>query len=389
MKILAKQRLKAYSDDYSYDPIDEAISSYVSSEVLSSSLSRYLKQAIEKYPNKRPMTLYRGLNFLNKEHYNNFLSSISSGKITLESFSSWSTDKRIAEGFAKSRKFNLDLGFVSKDNPYWKAYQISEKKKDPLVGYRGIVLITHIPAYTGLDMTEAGYESESEVVLPKGTYRIQYYDVLSYSDKYKNQNPNDILIKLIKIGNNEQIKAVFEFLSANGCTPSDLSDYVKHYLFIKTVDLSKVKPFTSIETRTYSKAFYGAAEKKRVIYGEAFSDLPNAASLLERYTSTDYSKFKILFKSSLKKLLNQIEDLSNKYPDYPIVINKTTLRLAEDFGISKDAYNMMNSYYRPRYDEIQDKGRQVNQIKNYREKQQFIEKYMDELSIFIESILSN
>ena len=66
MQILAKQRLKAYSDEY-LSPIDQAIKDYVSSEMLAYKLHEYIDEAIKKYPNRRSMTLYRGLNFLNKE----------------------------------------------------------------------------------------------------------------------------------------------------------------------------------------------------------------------------------------------------------------------------------------------------------------------------------
>lgn len=390
MKILAKHRLKAYSDEY-LSPIDQAIKDYVSSEMFAYKLHEYIDEAIEKYPNRRSMTLYRGLNFLNKEHYDSFIKTISNGKITLNSFSSWTTSKRVAEGFANTRKFTLDLGFVSKDDPYWKAYEEATKKKDPLVGYRGVVLITHIPANVGLDMTEAGYGSEEEVVLPKGTYNIKYYDVLSYSDKYKNKDPNEILTKLIKIGNTNQIKAVFEFLQANGLKPTDLSTYVRHYLFTKTISFLEIAPYVSIKRKHYDKEVYFGVVHKDVIYGSAISGNAKyeVISLLDWFTDSDYSKLKILFKSSLKKMLEQIEDLSEKYPEYPIIINNTTLKLANEFNISQAAYDLMRQYYKPNYEKLQDKGRQVNQIKDYRERKEFLNNYMDELTVFLKTVLSN
>lgn len=391
MKILAKQRLEAYSDDEYMANVDKAIKDYVSSEMLGLSLSRYLDEAIERYPNKKPMTLYRGLNFLDKEHYDSFIKTISNGKITLNSFSSWTTSKRVAEGFASTRKFDLSLGFVTKDDPYWKAYNEAKKKKDPFVGYRGVVLITHIPANIGLDMTEAGYGSEDEVVLPKGTYSIKYYDVASYSDKYKNKNPNDILIKLIRIGNDNQIKGVFEFLEANGLKPNDVSDYVKHYIFTKIMGSLEIEPFATISQRDYDKEIYFGMVHKKVIYGSAIHGKygHSVANLLKWLTSSDYSKLKILFKSSLKKMLDQVKELSKQYPEYPIIIDKTTLKLANEFGISQAAYDLMREYYKPNYEKLQDKGRQVNQIKDYRERKEFLNNYIDELAVFIKTVLSN
>lgn len=389
MKILAKNRLKAYYDDEdeSGSLVDIAIKKYVHSEMLGTDLSIYIDDAISSYPNKKPMTLYRGLNFLDKESYDKFMKEISNGKLTSFGISSWTTNKSIAEGFARSRKFNLGP-LVDKDDPYWKAYQKSSRAHERLVGYKGVVLITHIPAYAGLDMSEAGYPAEAEVVLPKGTYKVQSYDVVSYADKYKDQQANDILFKLIRLGNTNEIKAVFEYLSANGLKPNQLSNYIRHYIFTETVDLSKIKPYASVTARSHETHFYFGVEDKEIVYGSISGLNPSIVKLLNWYTDQDLAKLKVVFRSALVKMLNALEDLADKYPDYPIKINLSVLELANKLDISHSAYALLKEYYKNRYDAIQQEMRNANKIKNAREKQEFIQKHADELIILLKCLVS-
>lgn len=385
MQILAKQRLKAYSDEY-LSPIDQAIKDYVSSEMFAYKLREYIDEAIEKYPNRRSMTLYRGLNFLDKESYDKFMKEISNGKLISFGISSWTTNKKVAEGFARSRKFNLGP-LIDINDPFWKAYQKSSKARERLVGYKGVVLITHIPAHTGLDMSEAGYTAEAEIVLPKGTYKIQSYDVVSYTDKYKNQTANDILFKLIRLGDTTEIRLVFEYLSANGLKPDQLSNYIRHYLFMENVDLSKIKPYTSIKDKSYSTHFQFNAEDVEIVYGAIYGINTSVLKLINWYTDQDLAKLKIVFKSALSKMLNDLEDLADKHPNYPININSSVLELANKLDISHSAYALLREYYKTKYDSIQQKMRNANKIKDAYKKQKFIEKHADELSILLQCLV--
>ena len=91
----------------------------------------------------------------------------------------------IAQNFAYTQKISnlMSVGSIDLNHPYWKAYK--KQKYDRVIGYRGVVLYAEIPAHAALDMSQAGYTAEAEIVLPPGDYQVKYYDYLTYDDKYK------------------------------------------------------------------------------------------------------------------------------------------------------------------------------------------------------------
>lgn len=381
MKILAQKRIVAY-DEYKSD-VDKAIQNYVSSEWFSVNLDSVLDEAISMYSNTRPCTIYRGLNFLTKQDYDNFVRSIKNGRLTINTLSSWTTKKSVAESFARSRKMNLGV-FYDKNDPYWAAR--ASQAHDRMIGYRGVVLYTKIPAGIGLDMDRAGYSSEAEIVLPAGTYTVKYYDYLTYADKYKGQSVDDILFKLLNRA--KEFDHILLYFKDKGLRPSDLSDYIRHQIFLKEIKLNEINPFTKI---TNSSVFLDSALP--VDYTSIYCTVtkcPNV-DVLDWYTQTDLLKLSIQFKSSLSKMIVEARHLSDEYPEYPIRIRDEVLALARRLDPDKyaECIKLLRRHYKPRYDAVSDRAYSINKIKDSKARKDAIEKYKNDIELILKQLTSD
>lgn len=383
MKIYSKVRLKAFQffdeddEEFRYlNEVDKAIKKYVASEIYAVDLEAILPEAIQHYPNKRSVTLYRGLNFLDKESYDKFIRTISSGRITINRLSSWTTNKSIAESFAKSRKFNLEFAIFDKDDPYFKAKNKAQKSGERLIGYKGVVLITRIPPNTGLDITEAGYGSEAEIVLPQGTYPVKYYDYVSYEELYNGQKADDIMTRIIRKGNEQELESVFSWLQKKGVQPDDLSDYVRHYLFMKYFPNNKFKPFVKVEAKDYNMRTKQYENMYIFASISAYCD----PDMFKWFTQQDFAKARVQITSALKKVAQEVKQVARDYPDYPITFRDTTQKMAQALGLSSLIADTRRSFFKSRYDNINKNIYDLNKSGySSKEKNEMINKYMDDL----------
>lgn len=383
MKIYSKVRLKAFQffdeddEDFRYlSDVDKAIKKYVASEIYAVELESILPEAIQYYPNKKPVTLYRGLNFLDKKSYNKFIKSISNGRLTTHSLSSWTTSKSVAEGFAKTRKFNLEFMIFDKNDPYFKAKNKADKYGERVVGYKGVVLITKIPSNVGLDMSEAGYSAEAEIILPAGTYPIKYYDYVSYEEKYNGQKADDIMTKIIRKGNNEELESVFYWLQKKGIQPEDLSDYVRHQLFIKYFPSNQFAPFVQISEEDYNMR----TRKYDRVYIFASISKSCDPKMLKWFTERDYTKAKIQITLAINKMIKEAKQLSKQNPDYPITYSEGVQEIAHAFGLSSLLADVRRGFFKSRYDNINDQIYQLNKSDySTKKKNQMINKYIEDL----------
>lgn len=383
MKIYSKIRLKAFQffdeddEDFRYlSDVDKAIKKYVASEIYAVDLESILPEAIQYYPNKHSVTLYRGLNFLDKESYDKFIRTISNGRMTINKLSSWTTNKSIAESFAKSRKFNLEFAIFDKNDPYFKAKNKATKLGERLIGYKGVVLVTRILPNTGLDMTEAGYGSEAEVVLPRGTYPIKYYDYMSYEELYNGQKADDIMTKIIRKGNEQELESVFSWLQKKGVQPDDLSDYVRHYLFTQYFPNNQFKPFVKVEAEDYNPRTKQYENMYIFASISAYCD----PDMFKWFTQQDFTKARVQITSALKKVVQEVKQVARNYPDYPITFKDTTQEMANALGLSSMIADTRRSFFKSRYDNINKNIYNLNKSGySSKEKNEMINKYMEDL----------
>lgn len=142
-------------------------------------LSKYTLENLDKYPSESVLnelleeypfdggTLYRGLNFANKEQWEEFKQQTDNlTKLETGSISSWATDKRETFAFAVTRPtYFLDRELMQ-------AESTKNKNIDYMIGHVGVILKTNVGAGVGIDVRKSPHSKESEVILKPGTYKI-------------------------------------------------------------------------------------------------------------------------------------------------------------------------------------------------------------------------
>lgn len=225
MKILSKYRLLAISKQKA----TQVIKKYVFDAKRTYDIERNFDEILKYFSNNNREVIYRGLNFYTEEAYNDFIKSIRSGVYKEQVLTSWTTSKTTAESYAKSRHFYLES--FTPDMADALDLALTLQTKYDVAGFRGVVLVTTIEPNTGIDVRKID-SGEGEIILPRGNYRIKWYDVLSYNDKYKDKTADTILNELDK----KNFDDVFTWLRAKGVKPSDLSKDTRHKLFLYAVE---------------------------------------------------------------------------------------------------------------------------------------------------------
>lgn len=201
----------------------------------------YKGQIEDEYPHlsrKYPFSggrLYRGLNFRTPQQYLNFRRSIRGGSINSTGITSWSPDLSTAKSFAVSQQvysiMSLDLN----------SYDPNER----VSGFIGIILVIEGRPGVGIDVRKSEYASESEVILPPGSYRIvdiivekKWKHIISKLDI--NQEVIDIL-NTNRFVDDKLMRQLFRYKGG------DLYDDVKKRIVSNAVDSFIKKNYISIE----------------------------------------------------------------------------------------------------------------------------------------------
>ncbi len=173
------------------NPIDKAIAMYTIDPVYKYMVDDVITSAIKRYPNKQSVTIYRGLNFSTKQQYTDFIGSITDGKLTTTVSTSWSPSQSQAKVFAKTKPSFME--FMSANN--WADISAQSKSKERIVGYRGVVLSTTIPANSALDMTTTEYAVENEIIVPPGEYSVSISELKTFKDTVADDSDINTTIK--------------------------------------------------------------------------------------------------------------------------------------------------------------------------------------------------
>ena len=174
---------------------------------------------------------------------------------------------------------------------------------------------------------------------------------------------------------------ILHYLEDRNIQPNDLSDYIRHQIYLKSQD----KPANHIVK--ISQSDFGLSDDaENVIYANAFGG-PDL-SILKWFTSTDQQKAKLLFRSNLTKMLNEIEQLQKKYPDYPIVFGEQCLNKAKlvDLNSYNKCIKLLRMQYKDKYDALNNSISDINKIQDNAAKQAAISKYKDEINALIQKI---
>ena len=130
----------------------------------------------KRYPNKKPLKLYRGINFRTVEQYMNFMQSIEDNKgYKARGADSFSEDQRTVLDFALTQPtyfLNEEL-MVAEDE--------KRQNKERLSGYCGVIVEIEVPSNYVVDVSSSGFGIEDEAIVePSKVYPCKINLVESY-----------------------------------------------------------------------------------------------------------------------------------------------------------------------------------------------------------------
>lgn len=351
------------------DNVDKALQRYILNPEYIFEVENIGNEALKRYPNKRPTTLYRGLNFATKEEYIDFLNKIKNGRITLNKFSSWTENKKLAESFAKTRKVYLE--FISPNDPIIQMIKNKNKTGEKITGYRGIVISTKINANQAIDLKNFKFKAEDEMILPNGTYKIEYKEILSYNDEFKNKNPNDIILS---IKSEEEFKDISKWFFKQ-YDPKTLTDEAKHKIYLLLKKNKKI-------TYTLKKEYFNGSKTIYIYIGPLFKPED-----LNWFNNKDKEEIKKDLKQIIPKFL---KDLEREYlSEYK---NATTIEWNDNIqfwikysGYEKELINMLKNTLGKEYNNLTnyDNIKKINSMKN---KEDVINKHAQDLMRIFKSL---
>ena len=275
------------------DDLEKALTKYVLNPDYKYLVDSVIDDAIAEYGNTSSITIYRGLNFDTKEDYDKFMKLIKGGTLRTKGSTSWSPDKKQAKIFAITKPSYMEF----MDSARMAMISAQRKASERITGYRGIILKTKIAKGKGVDLRRFKNHAESEVLLPAGTYKITYEEVLSYKDTMKTSSPDAELAKLTRSSSADD-KKIMDYILKN-YKPDQLSDDSKHKIFqLTTPTLSKLGHQVKVQDPgdfTF--------EKHRVIY--AYMGQFNL-NMLPYYLDSDINKLKSAFHREYSKLIKEV-----------------------------------------------------------------------------------
>lgn len=282
-------------------PVERALQKYILDCRYMSMVADIFDQALDSYPNSSPVTIYRGINFADKEQYEEFINSIKNNTITLKKCTSWSTQYRVAEEFAMTRKTHTEvMDFMASV-----LIKEQEDSHENITGYRGLVISTRIPAHHGIDIAKFSDQGEAEIILPAGQYKISYKEILTYQDMFPDREVNNIINHL----NKDNLNKLFKWILHNEISPDQLTPESRKKVYNLTLNPNKLD--YSIKVVNKSKLSPGSL--KVMIY-----PLPELSINVLDWWSVDKAE---QYKAKLKKLLLKLfkDLLKIKDTDHQIV----------------------------------------------------------------------
>lgn len=275
------------------DELEKALTKYVLNPDYKYLVNSVIDDAIAEYGNTSSITIYRGLNFDTKEDYDKFMKLIKGGTLRTKGSTSWSPDKKQAKIFAITKPSYMEF----MDSARMAMISAQRKASERITGYRGIILKTRIAKGKGVDLRRLKNHAESEVLLPAGTYKVTYEEVLSYKDTMKTSSPDAELAKLTRSSSADD-KKIMDYILKN-YKPDQLSDDSKHKIFQLTAPtLSKLGHQVKVQDPgdfTF--------EKHRVIY--AYMSQFNL-DMLPYYLDSDINKLRSALRREYSKLIKEV-----------------------------------------------------------------------------------
>mgnify|MGYP000104956242 CR=1 FL=1 len=390
----SKQKInERYTDYEQYSPLEGAIRKYIDSNMIFNLFS-YKDELLNLYGNDKPLTLYRGLNFNNKEDYENFLLSIKSGYYIEHNLSAWTTDERQAKQFSITKPSYME--FMTPEN--WGEISKQYKNKERITGFIGIILKINIQPKQGIDLKD--FSSENEVILTKGKYKIlDVKKIFSFNDLLKEKENKlinffenldadeyELAIKWLLHNDNKLLykKDIINYLFDKNSSllylldAQKLSDNIRHKLFL--IMLKRIKNYLKTNSKNNIDTFSFDFDKIIKVY---FVNIGESGwkMFLDEDIKTFCDIIKPIIKDTIDKVSNFYMKNINEFPQ----IKWEVYNIKEYFKLSnlENYYNQkIGTLIRQQWNKLQDKkiSNELFQI-NKRNLSKYIERTLKSLTL--------
>lgn len=318
--------------------------------------------------------LHRGMNFLDRESYEKFIEDMKDGIVKTQSITSWSRDFDTASQFAITRPtyyFNSVLA---------SAESARQKSGEYMIGYRGVILTTVVPAEVGIDVSESGVGVEDEVILPVGNYKVQISkEFKPFAQQVAGRDPNELIqsISQEQFRSQEEYKKLFHFLLTNN-KPENFSSASKQHIF----HLLYRKPYT-LGNIVYDDpvTYFGYCEVHHRYNFEPFG-------YTKYFLDQDLKKLRkdadLMLNDVSKTLKPKLAEFGISVVDVKLSIRhiEWILKMASPGAISKYS-NVIKSIVAPEKQKLDLSVRDINKITDSKQKSKAIDDYKEKMTRLI------
>ncbi len=336
--------------DYTYQNLDK----WPSSSTLLA-----LKQ---RYPVDTDETVYRGMNFLTKEEFDKFMQTIENGNLRISSISSWSPNRD------EAKRFSITRPTYFLNHALMQAEDKKSKEGEYMIGYRGVILSTSNIKGKGIDVRKSRLGHESEVILEPGIYAVEIEEVKPFKDTIHKGNLDEYVLDLERTDfHNDSFKnKAFKYIMTHH--REDISDKARDHLFKVLYPKDGLLKFG--EKSRYSA--YGHEPVTEFVAYAPWTFFHMAGEGL--YTAKGFAQAKKLAVELLRLYKAELRAYKDEAVD-----GKAIGDIADMFGLTQTYTAITRQHVKPQVDKIQASVKDINQIKDPKEKQKAIQRYKDDL----------
>ena len=357
-------------------------------------LAKYTYENLDKWPGSEIIqslqerfpadagVIYRGINFYTQDEHDKFMSQFGDARETDMLFggvTSWTRSERGAEQFAITQP----TYFLNRE--VMVAHGRMRDERERLAGYRGLILGMHLPAQVGIDVDASGVGHESEIVVPPGTYHIFIHRVIKkYADQLRDADTTVDRVIL------QTTRADLSTTQTN----ASFLDHVLHHHLDKLSPQARAHLFKLYAPDPSLPAFrysveptykFGEHEPDTVEFHHGIPAL-RLFRLYKRGAFTDPRQEKAivaLARRAVKQALPIIRDNIVQARRCDL----SDVQLAADIaGMSTDLSAVIRNTIGAEYRRLETQGREINNIKDARERQRAIERHTERLTSLLSKI---
>lgn len=291
-----------------FKELPKYVKRYVNGDIYASAdIAHNFDELLSDFSNDRDLTLYRGLNFDNEEDYKSFIDKIKNNNnyINIDSVSSFSIDKKIAESFSVGKP--IDIEGLSKEE--LKDFSSKAGNNNYVNGHIGIIISVKIKKGQGLDISNQG---EKEVILYKTKLKVISIEEIKTNDSLiKESGLSTILNKLEP--NDKRFKSLLRLAVTKYKDDLTISDktilgkyFLSHDTLINDVDFLPNGTFSNRGTKTILANFYDPNFK-------------NYLDLVDILNKNDLNSYLQFIKNEFKIFIHKIEKQLDEHDDIKIL----------------------------------------------------------------------